>query len=293
VTSASTLRLVATDLDGTLLRSDESLSPRTRAALERAVASGAVHVIVTGRSVETAGPVFDELHYDGLAVCGQGAQLYDAGAHELIAAHTVDAKAVQPVLARLAETIGPVRIAVARAGIAGGFHGPPGMPWPWELVPLNSVTESELWDEPVMKAFLNHERLSVDELAAAVRAVGNGLFEAVNAGGDLVELVPAGVTKATGLAEVAERLGLTAAETIAFGDMPSDVPMLIWAGWGVAMANGHLEAIAAADEVAPSNDEDGVAVVLERVYRGSPVRPGGAGGRSDRARPTSSSLEFP
>lgn len=268
MTSTDTPRLVATDLDGTLLRSDESLSPRVRAALEKAGAAGAVHVIVTGRSVQTAGPVFDELGYDGLAVCGQGAQLYDAGAHRLIAAHTVDAGAVQPVLARLAETIGPVHVAVARAGMAGGFHAPPGMPWPWELVPLNHVTEAQLWIEPVMKAFLNHDRLSVDELAAAVRAASNGRFEAVNAGGDLVELIPAGVTKATGLAEVADRLGCTAAETIAFGDMPSDVPMLRWAGWGVAMANGHPEAIAAADEVAPGNDDDGVAVLLERVYGG-------------------------
>ena len=89
--------LVATDLDGTLLRGDESLSPRTRAALEKAVAAGAVHVIVTGRSVQTAGPVFDDLRYDGLAVCGQGAQLYDAGAHELIAAHTIDIQFLFPL----------------------------------------------------------------------------------------------------------------------------------------------------------------------------------------------------
>jgi Cof subfamily protein (haloacid dehalogenase superfamily) len=264
--SLRTPALVATDLDGTLLRSDESLSPRTRAALEKAAAAGAVHVIVTGRSVQTAGPVFDDLKYDGLAVCGQGAQLYDAGAHELIAAHTIDVDVVRKVLHRLAEAIGPVHIAVARAGIAGGFHGPATMAWPWDLVPLHPATEADLWAEPVMKAFLNHDRLSVDELAAAVRSAGNGFFEAVNAGGNLVELVPAGVTKASGLAEVAARLGCTAEDTIAFGDMPSDVPMLIWAGYGVAMANGHPEAIAAADEVAPPNDEDGVAVVLERVY---------------------------
>lgn len=265
---ARTPRLVATDLDGTLLRSDESLSPRTRAALEKAVAGGAVHVIVTGRSVQTAGPVFDELRYDGLAVCAQGAQLYSAGAHELLAAHTVDAEAARSVLARLAASIGRVHVAVARAGIAGGFHGPAAMPWPWDLVPLHRVTDGDLWCEPVMKAFLSHDRLSVDELATAVRAAGNGRFEAVNAGGDLVELIPAGVTKATGLAEVAARLGRHPEETIAFGDMPSDVPMLVWAGYGVAMANGHPEAIAAADEVAPANDEDGVAVVLERVYGG-------------------------
>lgn len=76
-----TPRLIATDLDGTLLRSDESLSPRTSTALKVAAAAGAEHVIVTGRSVRTAGPVFDALGYAGLAVCAQGAQIYDADAH--------------------------------------------------------------------------------------------------------------------------------------------------------------------------------------------------------------------
>ena len=54
---------------------------------------------------------------------------------------------------------------------------------------------------------------------------------------------------------------------IAFGDMPNDVPMLAWAGYGVAVANAHPSVIAVADEVTGSNDDDGVAQVLEQLYR--------------------------
>jgi hydroxymethylpyrimidine pyrophosphatase-like HAD family hydrolase len=81
-----------------------------------------------------------------------------------------------------------------------------------------------------------------------------------------VELQPCGVTKATGLALAAERLGLTPERTMAFGDMPNDLPMFAWAGHGVAMANAHAELRAAADEVTLSNEEDGVAVILERHF---------------------------
>jgi hydroxymethylpyrimidine pyrophosphatase-like HAD family hydrolase len=81
-----------------------------------------------------------------------------------------------------------------------------------------------------------------------------------------VELQPCGVTKATGLALAAEHLGLSPRRTIAFGDMPNDIPMFLWAAHGVAMAGAHPELRAVADEVTASNEDDGVAVVLERLF---------------------------
>lgn len=260
-------QLVATDLDGTLLRSDESLSGRTRAALTYAASIGAQHVIVTGRSAKTAGPIFDALGYKGLAVCAQGAQIYDAGAHRIIAGHELNPEVARPLLEQLAAEVGPLYVAVARSGLDGGFYGATTVPWPWRRVALNPVlTDDELWAEPVLKAYVAHATLTVDDLAAAAKALCDGQLEAFNAGGGLVEIVTAGVDKGTGLAEVAERLGLGPMNTVAFGDMPSDVPMLAWSGYAVAMKNGHPAAIAVADEVAPSNDDDGVAVVLERLF---------------------------
>lgn len=85
------------------------------------------------------------------------------------------------------------------------------------------------------------------------------------AGESIVELLPLGLSKAKGLSLAARRLGVKAADTIAFGDMPNDIPMFTWAARGVAMANAHAELRAVADEVTSSNDEDGIAVVLERL----------------------------
>src|SRR5204863_5584872 len=77
-------KLVATDLDGTLLRSDHTVSKRTREALAAATAAGAAHIVVTGRAVPWTRHILDDLGYEGLAVCGQGAQVYDAGEHRLL-----------------------------------------------------------------------------------------------------------------------------------------------------------------------------------------------------------------
>ena len=82
----------------------------------------------------------------------------------------------------------------------------------------------------------------------------------------LMEISAPGVTKGSALVELAAELGVEAADVIAFGDMPNDLPMLSWAGTSYAMANGHPDVRAAADHVAPHHDEDGVAVVLEQVF---------------------------
>jgi hydroxymethylpyrimidine pyrophosphatase-like HAD family hydrolase len=124
----------------------------------------------------------------------------------------------------------------------------------------------QLWAEPVNKIYLQHHALDDDALARAAAAAAGDLVGIVMAGEGIVELLPLGLTKATGLSLAARRLGVTAAETIAFGDMPNDMPMFAWAGHGVAMANAHPDLKAVADEVTLSNDEDGIAVVLEREF---------------------------
>jgi hypothetical protein len=114
---------------------------------------------------------------------------------------------------------------------------------------------------------LRHPCLTDDELASAARGAVGSLATVTMSGPGTVELQPCGVTKATGLALAAAHLGLTDTTTIAFGDMPNDIPMFDWATHGVAMANAHPELKAVADEVTLSNEEDGIAVVLERLFR--------------------------
>ncbi|NGN67175.1 HAD family phosphatase [Streptomyces sp. A7024] len=264
-------RLIATDLDGTLLRTDETISPRTRAALEAAVSQGAAHIVVTGRAVPWTRDILDELGYDGLAVCGQGAQVYHAGEHRLLTSVTLDRRLAAMALEKLEAEVGPLAVAASRDGLAGEVLFGPGFGAVARAdLPVRTFEDrAELWAEPLNKLYIQHPTLGDDALTAAAHEVIGDLVGVVMAGAGTVELLPHGLSKSTGLSLAARRLGCKASDTIAFGDMPNDVPMFGWAAHGVAMANAHAELLAVADEVTSSNDEDGIAVVLERLYAGT------------------------
>ncbi|MHC5905142.1 HAD family hydrolase [Streptomyces sp. S6] len=258
-------KLIATDLDGTLLRSDESVSPRTLAALTAATSAGATHIVVTGRAVPWTRHILDDLGYTGLAVCGQGAQVYDAGAHRLLTSVTLDRQLAGVALAKIEAEVGPLYLAASRDGLDGEVLVGPGYTSIGNL-PATPLTEvAELWAAPLNKIYIQHPTLTDDELAEAARRSAGGFVTIAMAGEGIVELLPLGLSKATGLSLAARRLRLKSTDTIAFGDMPNDLPMFAWSARGVAMANAHAELKAVADEVTASNEEDGIAVVLERL----------------------------
>lgn len=258
--------LIATDLDGTLLRSDGTVSARTRAALAAATAAGAVHVVVTGRAVPATRDILDDLGYHGLAVCGQGAQVYDAGTHRLLTSVTLDRRSAVLAVQKIEAETGPLALAACRDGLDGEIVVGPGYrPEKFALPTLVADGPDELWAAPLTKLYLQCPGVGDDELTRIARRTAGDLVGVVLAGRDLVELVPLGLTKATGLSLAARRLGVPRGQAIAFGDMPNDVPLLTWARHGVAMADAHPELLTVADEVTSSNDEDGIAVVLERL----------------------------
>ncbi len=258
-------KLVATDLDGTLLRSDGSVSRRTREALAAATAAGAAHIVVTGRAVPWTRHILDDLGYSGLAVCGQGAQVYDAGEHRLLTAVTLDRRLAAVALAKIEAAVGPLHLAASRAGLEGEVLVGPGYALQGSL-PTTALTDvSDLWAAPLNKIYIQHPTLTTDELAEASRQAAGGFVSVAMAGEGIVELLPLGLSKATGLSLAARRLGAKRADTIAFGDMPNDIPMFNWSTHGVAMANAHADLKAIANEVTTSNDDDGIAAVLERL----------------------------
>jgi len=258
-------RLIATDLDGTLLRSDESVSRRTRDALAAATEAGAAHIVVTGRAVPWTRHILDDLGYHGLAVCGQGAQVYDAGEHRLLTSVTLDRQLAGVALAKIEAEVGPLYLAASRDGLEGDVIAGPGYTLTGNLPSTPFTDVADLWAAPLNKIYIQQPELSDDALAKAARQAAGGFVNVAMAGAGIVELLPLGLSKATGLSLAARRLGLKAADTIAFGDMPNDVPMFGWAAHSVAMANAHEELKAVADEVTSSNEEDGIAVVLERL----------------------------
>jgi hydroxymethylpyrimidine pyrophosphatase-like HAD family hydrolase len=125
-----------------------------------------------------------------------------------------------------------------------------------------------LLSAPVAKLLVRHESMAPDTLLARAREASAGLATLTHSSRDgLLEISAAGITKATTLERVVAEHGYGAPDVIAFGDMPNDLPLLAWAGRAIAVANAHPEVLDAVDEVTASNDDDGVALVLETLYR--------------------------
>jgi hypothetical protein len=268
VASAASYRMVATDLDGTVVRSDGTISPRTRDALGTAEAAGAVIVLVTGRPPRWLGGIADQTGHRGLAICANGALLYDLHAEAVVGVHPLPVETLRHLVDVLRDALPGIAFAVERAD--DGFQHEPAYRPRWDSnQPRASSGLDDLIAEPVTKLLARHGSYSADDLLAAARlAVGDETVATLthSSADGLLEISAAGISKASALADYADEHGIDAAQVIAFGDMPNDLPMLAWAGHSVAVANAHPEVLAAADEVTASNDDDGVAQVLERVF---------------------------
>jgi Cof subfamily protein (haloacid dehalogenase superfamily) len=260
--------LVACDVDGTVVRSDGTISPRTREALARVEESGATLVFVTGRPPRWMRPVAEETGHRGLAICANGALVYDLHDERIVESFLLDATTLRKAMAALRE-----RIPDASFGVEYGtsFAHEQSYLLGWELDQPNVaiVDADELTERPVAKLLLRHERREADDLLAEARAVLQDLAEVTHSTRSrpgLIEVSALGVSKASALARLCEERGVAAANVLAFGDMPNDLPMLAWAGTAYAMANAHPDVLAAVPWHTASNDEDGVALVIERAF---------------------------
>ena len=259
------MRLVATDLDGTLLRSDGTVDERTRRAIAEIEGAGLTFLICTARPPRWLRPLAEETGHRGLAVCANGGMIWDLHTDSVVEEFPLQAELAREVVARLRAALPQGAWAVERSG--GFAHEPAYAPrWP---VPEDTVVDAidALLEPPAVKLMLRHPELTADALLAHARDLIGDLVEVSHSSAHdaLLEISAPGVSKATALASVCADLGIVSDEVMAFGDMPNDLAMLSWAGWGVAVANAHSEVIAAADEVTASNDESGVAAVLERL----------------------------
>jgi Cof subfamily protein (haloacid dehalogenase superfamily) len=264
-------RLVATDLDGTLVRTDGSISGRTVEVVERLESAGVVFVMVTGRPPRWMSVVADEIGHHGLAVCANGALLYDLHTERVIRAHLLDADAALDVVQALRRDIPGIAFAVEKGpldGLPGAFAREPVYVPRWDNGEVAVEEVQQMLAGGAVKLLARSEAHGSDELLTAARAtLGDIAAELTHSSdGGLLEISAAGISKASGLAALAAERGIDAAEVIAFGDMPNDLPMLAWAGHSVGMANAHPDVLAEVDEVTASNDEDGVARVLERWF---------------------------
>jgi hydroxymethylpyrimidine pyrophosphatase-like HAD family hydrolase len=265
--------VVATDLDGTLLDRDHGVSPRTARVLGDLTRIGVHVVFVTGRPIRWMQRVVDATGHRGLAVCSNGGVVLDLASMSVVQHTDIPAG----VLAQLIDVIGR-----DVAGITFGVESPltytvpddyphdPRDPGPFAVV--GDRTELAAVRNPV-KLIAKHPRRTGDDLLAACALAldGAGLGGAaeltISGAVGLVEISAPGVSKAATLATLCADWGLGAADVVAFGDMPNDVPLLQWAGRSYAMPNGHEQALAAATCTAEfTSDEEGVAVELSRLF---------------------------
>jgi Cof subfamily protein (haloacid dehalogenase superfamily) len=263
------MRLFATDLDGTLLRSDLTVSDRSRAALAAVEEAGRTLVLVTGRPPRWMPPVVEQTGHTGLALCANGATVYDLATERVVQEHLIDPEVGAEVVAAIRDALPDVSFAVERGGAQGlGHEHAYGVPYAASGDVVVAEVD-ELVAEPVAKLLARHDDMDPDEMLARVREVVGDLAEVTHSSTwGLMEISASGVSKAVALARLADELAVAAEEVVAFGDMPNDLPMLAWAGHAVAVANAHADVLAAADEVTAANDDDGVARVVERLLGG-------------------------
>lgn len=261
-------RLVATDLDGTALRGDGSVSPRTVAAFARVEDSGAVLVFVTGRPPRWMNGVAGIVRHRGLAICANGALIYDLHTERIVESHLIAVEVLEQVVAQLRANVPGLAFSVEYEG--GFAHESDYLLGGWDSRAVGGlrVGTSTLTSRPCAKLLAFHPTMDPDALQIAIcDMVGHLVTPTHSSGKGLIEMSAHGVTKATALAALAEGHGIDRSQVVAFGDMPNDLPMLSWAGTSYAVANAHADVLAAVDHVTAANDDDGVALVLEDLYR--------------------------
>ena len=258
-------RLIASDMDGTLLRSDDTVSDATVAELERWADDGVPFVLATGRPPRWMRRI-REVVRSGTAVCCNGAVLLDLGRFEI-----VDEEALPPAV--LAEITAGLRAEQPDTWFAVEYglefrHEPVYRPrWDVDAPGVAEASLEEMVAAPAAKLLARHEDLGRDEFMVLVERVVGDRATVTNSSSDaLAEISARGVTKATGIARVADRFGVGPGEVVVFGDMPNDIAAFDWVreggGRAVAMAHAHPDLLAAATDVTRTNDEDGVATFL-------------------------------
>ena len=260
------VKLIASDLDGTLFDVDHRPAPRTVVAVNAAVDAGIVVVAVTGRSYFSGAP---------LAI-STGARLDwfigSNGGHRLDYATNVLEERLTFTSEAVDEICDGVDAALEKVGFAWEIGE--GLAWNQVFVDMAPTTQSrprivmERGDHRISevgKIFVAHPEVTSVDLVDLVQPHVHADLNVTTSGAKFVEITPAGADKGSALARLCGNLGIERSEVVAFGDNQNDLTMLDWAGRGVAMGNALGMVKAVADEVAAPNHEHGVAQVIEAM----------------------------
>lgn len=261
------MRLIASDLDGTIVRRDGSISERTIQAFRRARNEGVQIVFVTGRPTRWLQPIREAFDSIGSVICSNGAVVYDFETDQIIESHTIPAQDVM-MTRELILNVEPEATFAAETLLQ--LHLEDTFPEPGDMRHLQEfrpapLDAAQLGQEGVVKFLAKSRLLTPEDFHGLVEPHVHELVSVTHSAFNvtLLEMAHPSVNKAAALARHAESLGIPASDVIAFGDMPNDIQMLGWAGRGYAMSGGHPTALAACEFEADSVENDGVARVIE------------------------------
>ena len=262
------IKLIAVDLDGTVLNHEQHATPRVLAALAAARAQGVKVTIATGRNSATSRRFAEMIGVNAPVVCGQGGEIYDFATGETLQALTLDRDLACEVV-RFAEghphwhiiLYHDGEIYIQRKFFADAFYAK-----------LLSETKPHLVSDLCQAVGETHPdklifAMDAEHTPGAIALLREFVGEraiVVQSHARFAEVNPLGAHKGAGLATLARRLGIRREEVMAIGDQENDLTMLAWAGLGVAMGQSSDAVKAAARWVAPSLDEDGAAVAIEK-----------------------------
>lgn len=262
--------MVATDLDGTLLRHDKTVSERTILAIDRARSAGISVVWATARAQHSVAEFAKQARFTGDVVCANGAVLLDLSAGvRIVRTHGMQSEVALCAMRAIREIVPGTVFALVGAE---SFRAEPGYAavsafadhWrnPEEM---ETTTMLERLDEEIVKVVARHPEMHASDLYASVRQAELPEVELTYSLAPYVEMSGAGISKAFGVAQLAAERGIAVNEVAAIGDAMNDFAMLAWAGTALAPANAVPEILAIADVELPSNDDDAVAVYLESL----------------------------
>lgn len=257
-------RLIATDVDGTIVPAgSEAPSARTGAALRAARTAGIIVVLVTGRPPRGVWDLARRRVAD-LAICANGALVYDLPLDRLSLERPLPDAVTRRLVTDL-RAAAPGVVFAAEAGLQ--YCREPDYPTGHPLDDVSPIVEDalEFAELAVAKLLVRHDGMQQKLLLSLAAAVAGDEAVVTCSGPEIVEIAAGGVTKASTLALACAERGIVAAEVLAFGDMVNDVSLLSWAGRGVAVAGAHPDLLAVADDVTHAAGDDGVAAYLEAL----------------------------
>jgi Cof subfamily protein (haloacid dehalogenase superfamily) len=262
-------KLIATDLDGTIVAHYGFISDRTKIAFAAAHAAGIHIYFITGRPIRWMKEIKDNFNF-GLGVCGNGALLYDFINEKVLEEWSFSIEAQLETVKRLRQVIPPVSFATE---IGEDFLREKKYVPRWDIGEDNVGVDliEEVITAPALKmlARCSDGEFSSDEMLALASKALEGIATVThsNSTDSLLEISAVGVSKGATLSRVAGRLGLTADDCVTFGDNPNDFSMLSWASRSWAMADGHPDLMKYAKFQTDPHQEDGVAKVIEQLLQ--------------------------